>query len=150
MAEKKKRRGGPRKGMTQEQREQELQQMLSMRRSGASYTAIARHFGLDRTVVTDKIRAELRNIPKDEATELRTLEALKLDQAEVHLQAGVKAGDPRAITTLVRISESRRRLLGLDMPEQHEVRISREEETLIDQLAAALAERDRREDREGL
>lgn len=124
--------------------------MLSMRRSGASYTAIARHFGLDRTVVTDKIRAELRNIPKDEATELRTLEALKLDQAEVHLQAGVKAGDPRAITTLVRISESRRRLLGLDMPEQHEVRISREEETLIDQLAAALAERDRREDREGL
>ncbi len=150
MAEKKKRRGGPRKGMTQEQREQELQQMLSMRRSGASYTAIARHFGLDRTVVTEKIRAELRNIPKDEATELRTLEALKLDQAEVHLQAGVKAGDPRAITTLVRISESRRRLLGLDMPEQHEVRISREEETLIDQLAAALAERDRREDREGL
>ena len=150
MAEKKRRRGGPRKGMTQEQREQELQQMLSMRRSGASYTAIARHFGLDRTVVTDKIRAELRNIPKDEATELRTLEALKLDQAEVHLQAGVKAGDPRAITTLVRISESRRRLLGLDMPEQHEVRISREEETLIDQLAAALAERDRREDREGL
>ena len=88
--------------------------------------------------------------PDDEATELRTLEALKLDQAEVHLQAGVKAGDPRAITTLVRISESRRRLLGLDMPEQHEVRISREEETLIDQLAAALAERDRREDREGL
>lgn len=150
MAEKKKRRGGPRKGMTQEQREHELQQMLSMRRSGASYTAIARHFGLDRTVVTEKIRAELRNIPKDEATELRTLEALKLDQAEVHLQAGVKAGDPRAITTLVRISESRRRLLGLDMPEQHEVRISREEETLIDQLAAALAERDRREDREGL
>lgn len=150
MAEKKKRRGGPRKGMTQEQREQELQQMLSMRRSGASYTAIARHFGLDRTVVAEKIRAELRNIPKDEATELRTLEALKLDQAEVHLQAGVKAGDPRAITTLVRISESRRRLLGLDMPEQHEVRISREEETLIDQLAAALAERDRREDREGL
>lgn len=150
MAEKKKRRGGPRKGMTQEQREQELQQMLSMRRSGASYTAIARHFGLDRTVVTEKIRAELRNIPRDEATELRTLEALKLDQAEVHLQAGVKAGDPRAITTLVRISESRRRLLGLDMPEQHEVRISREEETLIDQLAAALAERDRREDREGL
>lgn len=150
MAEKKKRRGGPRKGMTQEQREQELQQMLSMRRSGASYTAIARHFGLDRTVVTEKIRAELRNIPKDEATELRTLEALKLDQAEVHLQAGVKAGDPRAITTLVRISESRRRLLGLDMPEQHEVRISREEETLIDQLAAALAERDRREDRERL
>ena len=150
MAEKKRRRGGPRKGMTQEQREQELQQMLSMRRSGASYTAIARHFGLDRTVVAEKIRAELRNIPKDEATELRTLEALKLDQAEVHLQAGVKAGDPRAITTLVRISESRRRLLGLDMPEQHEVRISREEETLIDQLAAALAERDRREDREGL
>lgn len=150
MAEKKKRRGGPRKGMTQEQREQELQQMLVMRRSGASYTAIARHFGLDRTVVTEKIRAELRNIPKDEATELRTLEALKLDQAEVHLQAGVKAGDPRAITTLVRISESRRRLLGLDMPEQHEVRISREEETLIDQLAAALAERDRREDREEL
>lgn len=142
-------RGGPRPGMTEEERAREVQQMLAMRRAGASYSAIGDHFGIARETVFHKVRDELRNMPREEATELRALEAVKLDQAEFKLQAGIKAGDVKAITALVRVSESRRKLLGLDMPEQHEVKISREEESLIDQLASALTERQQRETEEG-
>lgn len=138
-------RGGPRKGMTDEQRAEEVQKMIQMRRAGVSYRAIGDHFNLSHLTVFEKVRDELRRIPKDEVAELRTLEAQKLDYAETRLQEAIKIGDTKAINTLVRISESRRRLLGLDMPEQHEVKISREEESLADQLAKALTERHERE-----
>lgn len=131
--------------MTEEQRQEELAVMLRMRRAGADYAAIGRHFGISPPSVWEKVTKALRDMPKDEATELRTLEVAKLDFAETRLQDAVKVGDVTAINTLVRISESRRRLLGLDMPEQHEVKISREEETLVDQLAKALTERHERE-----
>lgn len=143
-------RGGRRRGMTEEERQEEVWAMLHMRRGGASYAAIAAQHGLNVKTVHEKITAALRDIPKDEAAELRMLESQKLDYAETRLAGAIKVGDVKAINALIRISESRRKLLGLDMPEQHEVKISREEETLIDQLAAALAERDRREDHEGL
>lgn len=138
-------RGGPRTWMTQEERQQELFQMLHARRGGASYQAIANQFGLSVKTVHEKITAVLRDLPHSEAVELRALEAQKLDYAETRLQEAIKLGDTKAINTLVRISESRRRLLGLDMPEQHEVKISREEESLVDQLAKALTERHERE-----
>ena len=145
----KKRRGGPRAGVDEAQRAEEVQTMLHMRRAGASYQAIGDHFGMRRGTVFRKVRDELRNMPREEATELRSLEVAKLDYAETRLQAAVKAGQVGAINALVRLSESRRKLLGLDMPEQHEVKISREEESLIDQLVGALTEQQERRAGEG-
>lgn len=149
MTSKQKKKSGPRAWMTEEDRAREIQEMLRMRTYGASYQAIADHFGIGRVNVWKKIKDELANIPEDEAKTLRALEALKLDQAEFRLQKGIQSGDVKAINALIRLSESRRKLLGLDMPEQHEVKISREEESLIDQLAAALTERDNREKKNG-
>ena len=141
----KKRRGGPRTGMTAQEREQELVTILRMRRAGADYNAIGKHFGINPSTAYQKVRKAIQDMPKEEASELRALEAAKLDFAETHLQTGIKAGDTKSITALVRLSESRRKLLGLDMPEQHEVKITREEESLADQLAAALTEKIKRE-----
>lgn len=143
-------RRGRRPNISAEQLARETEQILSMRQAGASYSAIGRHLGLARETVYKRLKKELQDMPREQAAELRALEVLKLDRAEFQLQAGVKAGDVRSIGALVRISESRRKLLGLDMPEQHEVKISREEEALVDQLAAALTERDRREQQEDL
>lgn len=131
-------RGGRRKGMTAEERAEEVQQMLHARRAGASYPAIARQFGLNVKTVHEKVTAALRDMPKEEAAELRALEAQKLDYAETRLQGQIMVGNVGAINALVRISESRRRLLGLDMPQQHEVKISREEQTLAEQMAREL------------
>lgn len=138
-------KGGPRPGMTDEERAEEVQQMLHARRAGASYAAIARQFGLNVKTVHEKVTAALRDIPKDEATELRALEAQKLDYAETRLQDHIRVGDVQAINALVRISESRRRLLGLDMPEQHEVKVSNEEQSLMRQAVAALREKAERD-----
>lgn len=142
-------KGGPRPGMSAEERAEEAMQMLHARRSGASYDAIGRQFGLSSRAVFMKVQKLLADMPKEEAAELRALESQKLDFAEFSLRAQIKAGNVGAINALVRISESRRRLLGLNMPEQHEVKISREEESLIGQLASALTERQQRETEEG-
>lgn len=144
-----KRRGGPRQKMTAEERAAEVQQMLRMRTYGASYQAIADHFGIAKETAFRKIQQELSSIPREEVTNLRALEAAKLDAAELRLQDKIKSGNVGAINALVRVSESRRRLLGLDMPEQHEVKISREEESLIDQLVGALTEQQQRRAGEG-
>lgn len=131
-------KGGPRPGMTAEERAEEAMQMLHARRSGASYDAIGRQFGLSSRAVFMKVQKLLSDMPKEEAAELRALESQKLDFAEFSLRAQIKAGNVGAINAMVRISESRRRLLGLDMPQQHEVKISREEQTLAEQMAREL------------
>ena len=56
------------------------------------------------------------------------------------MQAGIKEGDTKAITTAIRVSERRCRLLGLDMPERHEVKIDAETQALADQVVGALQE----------
>lgn len=131
-------KGGPRPGMTAEQRAEEAMQMLHARRSGASYEAIGRQFGLSSRAVFVKVQKLLSDMPKEEAANLRALESQKLDYAELALREQIKAGNVGAINAMVRISESRRRLLGLDMPQQHEVKISREEQTLAEQMAREL------------
>lgn len=131
--------------MTEEERAAEVHQMVRMRTYGASYQAIGDHFGVSKDVAFRKIKAELRSLPQEDAADLRALEAAKLDAAELRLQDGIKEGNVAAINTLVRVSESRRKLLGLDLPEQHEVKISREEESLIDQLVNALTEQQTRQ-----
>lgn len=131
-------KGGPRPGMTAEERAEEAMQMLHARRAGASYDAIGRQFGLSSRAVFLKVQKLLQDMPKEEAAELRSLESQKLDFAEFSLRSQIKAGNIGAINAMVRISESRRRLLGLDMPQQHEVKISREEQSLAEQMAREL------------
>lgn len=133
-------KGGRRPGMTEQQRQEETETMLRMRRAGASYQSIADHFDLSYKTVYTRIKAMLEDLPKEEATFLRSMEVQKLDYAESRLQTAVKEGSVSAIRALVVISESRRKLLGLDQPEQHEVKVSREAEDLAEQLANALAE----------
>ena len=145
MTDDRNRNGGRRRGMTDEDRAEEIQQMLHARRAGASYAAIARQFGLNVKTVHEKITGALRDIPKDEATELRALEAQKLDYAETRLQEQIRVGNVPAINALVRLCESRRKLLGLDMPEQHEVKVSNEEQSLMRQAVAAPREKAERD-----
>lgn len=141
-------KAGPRTGMTAEDRARELESMIRMRRAGATYGAIAEEIGISRENVYIKIRDEIRRMPREQVDELRTMEVLRLDHAEEKLQAGIRTGHVPSIRALIALSESRRRLLGLDMPQQHEVKVSREEESLIDQLAEALTTQQNRQARE--
>ncbi|WP_457832413.1 hypothetical protein, partial [Staphylococcus aureus] len=65
-----KKRPGPRVGMTEEERLQEIEEMLRLRRMGASYEAIGREFGLTARTVWGKIDTYLKETPKHEAAQL--------------------------------------------------------------------------------
>ena len=56
-----------------------------------------------------------------QAEEYRTLEDRRLNHLLQNLQEGIRIGDTNSIGAAIRISESRRRMYGLDMPERHEL-----------------------------
>lgn len=143
-------KGGPRKGMTDEERQEELLSMLRMRRAGASYASIASQLGISTHTAYQKIKDALDAAPVEEATMLRAIEAERLDYLERQLQPMLQEHDLKAIQQAIRLSESRRKLLGLDMPEQHEVKVSTTEQTLMKQAVVALQEQAERRAREGL
>ena len=94
---------------------------LSLRSRGHSYRAIASKLGVSLSTahgyVADAL-AELRAQTAEEAQRLRDLEAQKLDQMERYLWRAMRkasAADVAKLANSLRaISESRRRLFGLD------------------------------------
>ena len=107
----------------------------NMRRGGATYQQIA-----DNAVYPDGTRcyppgaskahvymdikrglSEAVSMFRLEAAELREQESDRLDEYLLRLRPGILAGDTKAISTALRISERRARLYGLDEPEKHEV-----------------------------
>ncbi len=93
---------------------------LSMRCDGASYAAIAKALGISDVQAQRRVKRELRRIPKDEADECRAIELARLDDLTGRAVAVMASCDPelqlKAIDRVLRISESRRRMLGLDAP----------------------------------
>lgn len=132
------RRGGPRPGMSDAQRDEETRQMLLLKQSGASYEAIGRQFGLSASAVWRKIKGALDKVPLPEATYLRSMEVRKLDDWELRLREQISQGDTKAINTAVRISERRCRMLGLDMPVRSEVMVSAAEQQLAAEFMAVV------------
>ena len=94
---------------------------LAMRQRGHSYRAIAAKLGVSLSTahgyVADAL-AELRTQTREQAETLRDLEAQKLDQIERSLWRAIRkasAADVAKLANSLRaLSESRRRLLGLD------------------------------------
>ena len=92
---------------------------LELRKNGASYRQIGVALGVATdTAWKDVIRslADLAKIEMGMAAELRALETERLDMALLSLAKGVRDGNLGAIDRWIRLSESRRKLLGLDMP----------------------------------
>lgn len=114
-------------GFTSLERDEMIAQALNMRKLRMPVTAIAKYFGVkEQTVkawIVERIR---RNIELDEmtTTEVMQLEKETLDQLQTQLQPGIEAGQLGAIALALRISESRRKLFGLDAPEAHDVRVA--------------------------
>ena len=91
---------------------------LEMRKSGASYRAIGAQLGVSEKTAHQDVQqalASLAELEQSSADELRTMELMRLDMAALALAPKLKTGDPAIVGAWVRISESRRKLLGLDM-----------------------------------
>jgi DNA-binding CsgD family transcriptional regulator len=99
-------------------------QALELRRDGLNYRQIGVVMGCDPSTAYNYVQHELRIIRDQTAEDTeaqRDLELQRCDQMQAALGPAMRAGDIIAIATMLKVSERRSRLLGLDAPERKEV-----------------------------
>lgn len=92
---------------------------FELRKTGATYREIAAQLGVSvATVYEDcqRVLDELRGQALANASDYVALELERLDMAQFALFQHLETGDPSIINAWVKVSESRRKLLGLDAP----------------------------------
>lgn len=98
---------------------QRRQRAVELRVEGATFDQISIDLGCTRSAAWKMVQREIDEIVRDTRTaaaELRALELARLDSALQAIWSNVEAGHLGAIDRLIRISERRARLLGLDAP----------------------------------
>lgn len=129
---------GHRKTPTAERLEAEAQ-ALDMRRAGVTYDVIGQRLGINPGVAHRYVSEALRRTLQEPADELRTLEVARLDRLEFAVWARAMSGDQAAVQSVLRISERRAKLLGLDAPVRAHVEVTDTVTAEIERLAASLA-----------
>jgi DNA-binding CsgD family transcriptional regulator len=102
------------------------QKCLELRSAGLSFREIARELKVAPATAYKAVARGLAAVNagcREQAQELRALEALRLDQMQAALWQQATDGDVRAIDRILRIMERRARLLGLDEPERRETKL---------------------------
>lgn len=125
---------------------------MELRKAGATFEAIASALGVSAQQAWRDVRAALAAVVARRDTDAEALIALeleRLDQVVLAMLPRARDGNTRAAAVLVRASESRRRLLGLDSPVRAEltgahggpvaVAAARAEESLPDEELARRA-----------
>lgn len=93
--------------------------VMELRIAGGSYAEIGRIVGCDKSTVCRDIQAvmteigELRDLAGED---YRELELARLETLLARLSKRLSAGDPYAVDVARKLSESRRKLLGIDAP----------------------------------
>ena len=100
---------------------------IELRKRGASYRVIGKRLGISQTQAMRDCRRALAQIVvqrTETAQEMVTLELEKLDELELRSWIKLERGDMQAGSLILRICESRRRLLGLDAPSKTHAEVS--------------------------
>ena len=131
-------------------------QAALLRAQGASYRQIAAAQGVSVSTAHERVRRALAAVPVEAVAELRKVELARLDMlterafAELERKHPTISGGRRfddvedsgpvfqAIDKIRLLSESRRRLLGLDAPSRVSMTVSDEMSAEIERLAAEL------------
>ncbi len=98
---------------------QRRQQVWALRKNGATYRMIAEQVNVSHETVREDVQAvltELRAEALTDADALRLLEIARLDALLISIAGHLGKGDLGAVDRALRVSESRRKLLGLDAP----------------------------------
>ena len=99
------------------------QKALELRKEGYSYESISEQLGYSTPSASYKaVMRRLRDMDRPAVSMLRELEVQRLDAMLYAVWNDVLQGDANAVTTALRISERRSRLLGLDAPHTVEAR----------------------------
>lgn len=100
-------------------------ELLKLAAAGKNFQDIADELGYSSRQHASKDLCRVLELAKSEerfeADTYRELEAARLDELQAAMWEQALAGDPRAVDTVLRISDRRSKLLGLDMPVKAEV-----------------------------
>lgn len=99
-------------------------QAFDLRKAGASYRAIGRALGISEAQAHRDVHLVLDGLAKranESAIHVRNLELSRMDSMLNALWQAIRRGDPTSISTALRVSERRARLLGLDAPAKQEL-----------------------------
>ena len=112
---------------------------LELRAMGYNYQAIADEVGYgSRGAAHKAVAQELRNIPREAAEQARELELGRLDDLQMAAMNGAMSGDLFAIDRVVKIVESRAKLLGLyNLPDNSDPGAEQARQALIGFLQVA-------------
>ena len=102
-----------------ENRAEKRIQALKLRQVGHTYRVIAEELAMSVSTAHDLVDEALKDLAKQsthEAGKLRVLEMSRLDEYMLILGPRILAGDMNAIDRAIKINESRRKLLGIDVP----------------------------------
>lgn len=99
-------------------------QALNLRRGGGSYRSIASQLNISIEQVRRDLNQSLKALAEQElelAEELRALEADRLNTLTLGFWSKAVGGDLNAANFVLRVSERRSKLLGLDKPAQMDI-----------------------------
>lgn len=95
------------------------QKAFALRRSGVPYRAIGKQLDISEAQAHRDVQAVLARLSEPElenVEEYRVMELARLDRAQQALATMIDSGEPAVIALWIKLSESRRKLLGLDAP----------------------------------
>jgi hypothetical protein len=111
-------------------------QALELRKAGVDYRTIAERLGYAHASgAYDAVKRALKALTKVPAEELRELECARLDAMLMGVWNAAKAGDDKAIQSVLRIMRRRADLLGLDAPLKREETVTFLVETFAEKAA---------------
>lgn len=112
---------------------------VALRLSGLSYEQVATEVGYyDRGAARLAVMTALKNVQAQNVEELRELEGARLDRLQAAVWRQAMQGDVQSVRAVIRISERRSKLLGLDAPLK--VEWTGEVDAQLGELRAAMAE----------
>lgn len=94
-------------------------QAFELHKLGVSYREIGHQLGVSVATAHEDVQSvldELRATALASANDYVNLELERLDAAQFALSQHLESGDPQVVNAWVKVSESRRKLLGLDAP----------------------------------
>jgi hypothetical protein len=119
-----------------------VRKALELRKAGATYDQIASSLGLaDRSGAYRMVQGAIKEITREPAEDVRTLELERLDALMMAHWAKAKA-DPRVAVVVLQILDRRSRYLGLDAPKkiEQDVTVNSDAEDVISKLDRIAAE----------
>lgn len=114
---------------------------LQLRLKGYSYQEIADEVGYgSKGSAHNAVSAELKAIPREAAEQAREAELSRLDQLQKAMVNQALAGDPMAVDRVLKVIESRSKLLGLyDLADNEDPAQQRTKDALAEFLQQAAA-----------